>query len=390
MTRVSLFLTLFISLLGFSELLAKPLKIYILAGQSNMSGYGNLKTLDYMKRDPVTVSILNEIVDEKGESKIIENVWISQVHKSGKLSTGYGANRGGPKIGPELTFGIYMHKIVKEPILIIKTSWGATSLHTDWRSPSAGPFKFSNAFLSEGKMSEQELAKLKEQKVEKSGKQYRLMMDHVKKVLADVKKAYPNYNEKEGYVVEGFVWFQGVHDLIDKATYPKAGKSNNAHGEYTRLLSCLIRDVRKEINAPKMKVVIGEIGLNGDFSVKPNDQFVSLLTSLRKAQADTAKLNEFKGSVISIDTSKYWDNELEELQGRWSKFKGITRPIERDKSLKGEKREQAIVEGRRKVYTDEEWEKITKGTSHAGYHYMGSAKIYAQIGKAFAEAMASF
>ena len=31
---------------------------------------------------------------------------------------------------------------------------------------------------------------------------------------------------------------------------------------------------------------------------------------------------------------------------------------------------------------------LTTGTSHAGYHYMGCAKIYARIGKAFAESMA--
>jgi hypothetical protein len=29
-----------------------------------------------------------------------------------------------------------------------------------------------------------------------------------------------------------------------------------------------------------------------------------------------------------------------------------------------------------------------KGTSNAAYHYLGSAKIMAQIGKAFAEALA--
>ena len=31
---------------------------------------------------------------------------------------------------------------------------------------------------------------------------------------------------------------------------------------------------------------------------------------------------------------------------------------------------------------------IMKGCSNAGYHYLGSAKIMAQIGRAFAEAMA--
>jgi len=39
------------------------------------------------------------------------------------------------------------------------------------------------------------------------------------------------------------------------------------------------------------------------------------------------------------------------------------------------------------VFSAEDRE-IMKGASNAGYHYLGSAKIMAQIGKAFAAAMA--
>ena len=47
----------------------------------------------------------------------------------------------GGKIGPEFTFGIYMEKELKEPILIIKTAWGGRSLNTEFRPPSAGQYK---------------------------------------------------------------------------------------------------------------------------------------------------------------------------------------------------------------------------------------------------------
>ena len=53
-----------------------------------------------------------------------------------QLTAGFGAPD--DKIGPEFTFGIYMEKLLGEPILIIKTSWGGRSLHTDFRPPSAG------------------------------------------------------------------------------------------------------------------------------------------------------------------------------------------------------------------------------------------------------------
>ena len=61
----------------------------------------------------------------------------------GKLTAGYGSrskpDKDGGKIGPEFTFGLTMDAALNEPVLIIKTAWGGKSLHTDFRSPSAGP-----------------------------------------------------------------------------------------------------------------------------------------------------------------------------------------------------------------------------------------------------------
>ena len=65
--------------------------------------------------------------------------------QKGKLTAGFGAST--DEIGPEFTFGIYMEKMLNEPILIIKTSWGGKSLHTDFRPPSAGPYVWSDSEL---------------------------------------------------------------------------------------------------------------------------------------------------------------------------------------------------------------------------------------------------
>ena len=35
--------------------------------------------------------------------------------------------------------------MLKEPVLIIKTSWGGRSLNTDFRPPGAGPYKLPKA-----------------------------------------------------------------------------------------------------------------------------------------------------------------------------------------------------------------------------------------------------
>ena len=85
---------------------------------------------------------------------------------------------------------------MKEPILIIKTAWGGKSIHTDFRPPSAGPYVFNENELENFKRRGRDIKEEKAEKAEQTGKFYHLMMDHVKKVLADIKRVYPAYNAK--------------------------------------------------------------------------------------------------------------------------------------------------------------------------------------------------
>ncbi len=144
-----LFVTV-ISLISICEAaLAEPLKVYILAGQSNMEGHAKVETFDYVGKDPKTAPLLAEMRNSDGSPRVCENVWISYYtgwetfgEGHGNLTTGYGARqdptKDGGKIGPEFTFGIYMQKLTNEPILIIKAAWGGKSLNTDFRSPMPG------------------------------------------------------------------------------------------------------------------------------------------------------------------------------------------------------------------------------------------------------------
>ncbi len=50
---------------------AGPLKVYILAGQSNMQGHAHRSTFDYMGKDPATASILKDMLDSKGEPRVL-------------------------------------------------------------------------------------------------------------------------------------------------------------------------------------------------------------------------------------------------------------------------------------------------------------------------------
>jgi len=269
-----------------------------------MEGHAQVRTFDYMARDPKTAPILKEMRNADGTPRVCEKVWISYLtgdgdEYSGKLTVGYGAKGREPKIGPEFTFGIYMHKLLNQPILIIKTAWGGKSLHTDFRPPSAGPYELNQQQVDQYTKRGMDLDKWKADKAKATGHYYRLMTDHVKKVLKDVKKVYPDYDPKQGYELAGFVWFQGWNDMCDGSTYPNRNKPGG-YDLYSKLLAHFIRDVRKDLSAPEMPFIIGVMGVGG-VQEEPNH--------FRQAMAAPAGLPEFE-DVVAVQTAPYWDEAL--------------------------------------------------------------------------------
>jgi alpha-galactosidase len=366
---------------------AKPLKVFILAGQSNMQGHVNVSTFDSMADDPKTAPILKEMRDADGKPHVCNNVWISSIgcagndttEQKGKVTTGFGASK--DEIGPEFTFGIYMEKLLGEPILIIKTSWGGKDLHTDFRPPSAGPFVWSDFEFNARKRRGDDMEKDKADKIKATGVYYRLMIEHVRKVLADIKRVAPEYDPQQGYELAGFVWFQGFNDLVSDWTYEK-GNQPGGYDMYSELLADFIRDVRKDLSAPKMPFVIGVIGIGG---VKEENK-PSRIKHFRQAMAAPASLPEFRGNVVAVQTAPWWDDDLEALQARmdgyWPK---VDARVAAEKNTSWENKMKVMAEN----FKPEEWKRLRAGASNGGYHYLGAAKIMAPIGKAFAEAMAN-
>jgi len=347
---------------------AKPLKVFILAGQSNMEGPANISTFDYIGDDPATEPLLKMMRGSDGKPTVCDDAYISYLtgvdannfSLSGKLTAGYGSMWGqeptkpGTNIGPEFTFGLTMSAALGEPILIIKTAWGGKTLNTDFRSPSAGPFEFPKAVLdawaphpqgAHGIPSAEAIPKALAERQAQSGVYYRLMIEHVKKVLGDPKQAYPQYDPKQGFEIAGFAWLQAWNDMCDGGYYV-----NNDYTLYGDLLAHFIRDVRKDLNAPKMPFVIGVAGFGG-----VSDQS----NPFREAMAAPAAMPEFKGNVTAVQTAPFWDRKLGEIDEK----RGQGKPLAPE--------EQAL------------WE---RGASNAGYHYLGCGKTFAQMGKAFAEA----
>lgn len=334
----SLVLCAVVLIMAFSaaDAQAKPLKIFIMAGQSNMEGHAEIRTFDYIGLDPRTAPILKEMRNPDGTPKVCDKVWMSYLtgpydgsangEGLGKLTAGFGARgdqptRNGGKIGPEFTFGIYMEKELKEPILIIKTAWGGRSLNTEFRPPSAGPYRLPKEIQelwdkhpqgAHGIPKVDDRKKWQDDKDAATGVFYRMMIEHVQKVTRDIKRVCPEYDEQAGYELAGFVWLQGFNDLVDGTTYPGPDKPGK-YDLYSDLLAKFIRDVRKDLSAPKMPFVIGVLGVGGE---RDNEVF-------RKAMAAPAALPEFQGNVIAVETAPFWDYDIEAAQPKQDEYNRI-------------------------------------------------------------------
>jgi len=226
------------------------IKVFILAGQSNMAGQGVVSrnyndgkgNLVWSMQNSQSAGKMKHLKNANGEWVVRDDVQISfktgdKVRKGG-LTVGYTGYGGSSHIGPELQFGHVMGDYFDEPVLLIKTAWGGKSLYVDFRPPSSG-----------GRV----------------GPFYTKMIEEVRAALAEL-------NGRE-YELAGFVWMQGWNDMCTKAAIP----------EYAQNLVNLIKDIRKEFNAPNMPVVIGELGNGGPIKGP------GAMADFRKAQEEGTK-----------------------------------------------------------------------------------------------------
>ena len=369
----------------------KPLKVFILAGQSNMQGHAKVSTFEHIGMDPATKPMLAEMLGADGKPKVCERVWISSIgcaaaEQTGKLTAGFGATT--EAIGPEFTFGLTMRKFTDAPILLIKTSWGGKSLNTDFRPPSAGPYVFNETQLAAFQRQGKDVAALKAEKDKATGVYYRLMVEHVKKVLADLKRVVPDYDAAQGYELAGFAWFQGWNDMVDSGTYPNRDKPGG-YDAYSTAMAHFIRNVRRDLNAPKLPFVIGVLGVGGPTPEYGPDQqrYKATHQNFRDAMAAPALLPEFNGNVAAVRTEKYWDRELTAAKAKDNEIKQRAKQLATEGKLNPAEEKAALDKLRAEGLTERERQVLEKGISNLEFHYLGSSKILGGIGKGLAEAM---
>jgi hypothetical protein len=64
----------------------RPLKVFILAGQSNMEGHAKVETFDYIGDDPATAPLLQQMRGADGKARVCDHVWISYFTGNGKTN----------------------------------------------------------------------------------------------------------------------------------------------------------------------------------------------------------------------------------------------------------------------------------------------------------------
>ncbi|HBE72184.1 MAG TPA: hypothetical protein DDW52_28960 [Planctomycetaceae bacterium] len=394
---------------------AGPLRVYVLVGQSNMQGHAHIRTLAHLGMSEETRGTLEKIQSDDGQPRVFDDVCISYLSrdgvKTGPLSVGYGANE--EKIGPELMFGIRMHELSGEPILLIKAAWGGKSLNTDFRPPSAGEYVFAPEAIARLEKQGKDVAQIKEQRREATGVYYRQTIDHVKKTLASIEEIHPAYSADAGYELAGLVWFQGWNDMVDSGTYPLRGQPGG-YAAYSEVLKHLIADFRRDLGSPELPFVVGVLGVGGPTELYgPSQQrYLSTHQGFRDAMAAPASDPDLD-KVAAVLTEKCWDRKLDELVELSGRVRGEARKLARAEDLQSavnvlfkeegnadqaltrvaelqasKQLQKALTDAMlAKELSESERKLLEIGVSNGGYHYLGSSKIMTCIGKSFADAM---
>ena len=212
----------------------KKVKVFILMGQSNMVGMGDIGP----EGTPGTLTTLTKadhkypwLLDENGQWAVRQDVQYhdARVKKGSPLGA---LSNNGKSIGPEVGFGFVMGQVLDEPVLVLKSCIGNRSLGWDLLPPGSERFqaevaerggqKVLKVFagykdkpdswdLDASKGLASEPPPFVDKKTGKpidwyAGKQYDDDQTNAKAALADLARIYPGY-QGQGYEIAGFVWW---------------------------------------------------------------------------------------------------------------------------------------------------------------------------------------
>lgn len=323
------------SLLASLALTATPaladdttLKVYLLAGQSNMQGHGlgyeaftNAAGSTSMEMIVDNATYRQGLIDGGKHSfaEHIDETWFDArddvwarhydsksrgphiaeptIDQSGwssgirPLSQGFGIGRQGHygSFGPELGFGQSLGRAMNSPILLIKSDRGGTQLADGWRPPSAAADRGGS-----------------------TGVDFTGTVANIKSVLDQLDQDKANgflddkYNGATDYEVAGFFWLQGWNEMYDDVDQNTGPTPAQAIAEYEENLVDLVQDLRaSDSRIPDDLPVIFMESADDGWTNGPNSTGIGNpeLNAARQGAAD--QLN-----AIAPDTAVFIDHDL--------------------------------------------------------------------------------
>jgi alpha-galactosidase len=254
----------------------KPIKVFLISGQSNMVGFGNIAgdkpgTLETLVKKEKKFP---HLIDADGKWVKRNDCYFVDITNR-RIASYLTVGVMGRNIGPELQFGHIMGHYHDEVVLVIKIAQGNRSISFDVMPPSSrvGAPKVPPFY---------------------KGWQYDKFVEDAHKILDNLKDYYPDYQD-QGYEIAGFCWWQGHKDNGLQQLF------------YELHLVNLINDLRKEFKAPKAPFAIATVGFDGKNMRKGYREILKA----QMAVADAKKYPQFKGNVMTVDARPYWRGKAE-------------------------------------------------------------------------------
>ncbi len=299
--------------------LSKPVKVFIIMGQSNTLEMGKVAGADQdgsLEHAVKTAKLYPFLVDDAGAwttRQDVRNVSVMQKGDNANVYRNDWLTISGNKIGIEVGIGHQLGNAVEEPVMLLKSSIGNRGLGWDLLPPGSERYlaettdkagnkttKVMAGYKDKPDMWDADAAKglSTEPPAEwldkkgkpinwYAGKQYDDDTANAKKLLEDIGKYYPGATK---YEIGGFLWWQG-----DKDRYNQAHASH-----YEKNLVNLIKALRKDFNAPDAPFVVATIGQTSKEAKEGNDGLI--FDAQMAVDGESGKYPEFKGKVATVYT----------------------------------------------------------------------------------------
>ena len=283
-----------------------PIQVFVLAGQSNMEGWGSMEHLEMLLKNETTSAEYAHLWNDMQDTwATLDDVYVNFGRLRGPLAPGFGAF---PEwFGPELGFGWNIHEHLAscdKPILLLKVAFGGRDLAIDFRPPSSGIGNYEkdgsgNLYNATGGGPFNETT---------YGHEYRNMLHIITNTLENrLSQVVMNYKaplDGPTYSLEGLVWFQGFNDVVDE----------DKAKEYEFNLANLIRDLRQDLNETNLPIVIGELGTFGSEEYGFQLPEWPYVRELQQAQRNVTEMDEFRNNTRYVSTGRYLIDDQESWQ----------------------------------------------------------------------------